>query len=47
MFIDTGCVFISSVASKKTHHQTIGKNPHLEKNAYRLVILVGNSDFWF
>jgi hypothetical protein len=30
-FIDTGCVCTSSVASKKSRHWTIGKNPFLEK----------------
>ncbi len=30
-FIDTGCVCTSSVASKKSRHWTIGKNPFFEK----------------
>ncbi len=30
-FIDTGCVSTSSVASKKSHHRTIGKNPFFWK----------------
>jgi hypothetical protein len=30
-FIDTGCVGTSSVASKKSRHQKIGKNPFFGK----------------
>ncbi len=42
-FIDTSCVCTSPMASKKSHHRTIGKNPFLEKNAYWLVMYTSAS----